>query len=107
MKRTSLDDQLRVELQNPEFGAQFESELRLIREIDRLVTELDASRALNGVSKRELADQIGVTDSQVRRLFSSPDKNPTLKSFLSMAAALGLEIQLTRSKKAAIKPVDN
>jgi DNA-binding phage protein len=101
VKRTSLDDQLRVELQNPEFGAQFESELRLIREIDRLVTELDASRELNGVSKRELADQIGVTDSQVRRLFSSPDKNPTLKSFLSMAAALGLEVQLVSSSESA------
>lgn len=101
MKKTSFDDQLRLELQDPEFGAQFESELRLIREIDRLVTELDASRELIGVSKRELADQIGVSDSQVRRLFSSPGKNPTLKSFLSIAAALGLEVQLVSSSDRA------
>lgn len=101
MKKTSFDDQLRLELQDQEFGAQFESELRLIREIDRLVAELDASRELNSMSKRELADQIGVSDSQVRRLFSSPDKNPTLKSFLSLASALGLEVQLVSSSESA------
>jgi DNA-binding phage protein len=101
MKRTSFDDQLRVELQDPEFQGQFESELKLIREIDRLVAELDAFRELNGVSKRELADQIGVSDSQVRRLFSNPDKNPTLKSFLSLASALGLEVQLVSSSASA------
>lgn len=100
MKKTSFDVHLEKELLEPGFRAQFESELELIKEIDRLVSLLDATRISSAISKKELADRIGVTDSQVRRLFSSADKNPTLKSFLSLVAALGLEVQLVSSSES-------
>ena len=101
MKSESFDEYLETQLASPEFEDQYLTELRLIQEIDRLVNELDRAREANQLSKEALAEKLGVNGSQIRRLFSSSEINPTMKSFLAIANALGLEIQLVSSSARA------
>ena len=97
MKTESFDAYLENELESAEFRKHYLSELGLIQEIDRFVNELDSARKANHLTKEFLAERIGVNGSQIRRLFSSSESNPTMKSFLAIANVLGLEIQLVSS----------
>ena len=97
MKEESFEIYLNEQLENPDFRAKYEAELEVIRQIDRLVNELDAVRIQSEVSKERLANSLDVSGAQIRRLFSNPERNPTMKSFLAIASALGLEVQLVSS----------
>jgi ribosome-binding protein aMBF1 (putative translation factor) len=60
-----------------------------IGQIDQLIRELDDARERLGLSKADLAREIGKNPQVVRRLFSASTKNPELKTVAAIAAALG------------------
>lgn len=91
---TSLLEQ---ELADPVFRRTFEREQREIRAIDGIVNQLDHLRIQNGLSKAELAREIGKNPASVRRLLTAPG-NPELRTIVSVASALGAEIRIVPSQ---------
>ncbi len=65
--------------------------------VDALVRALDAVREDSGMSKAELARAIDAKPEIIRRLFTTAGANPTLKTVVEIAAALGLELRLVRT----------
>ena len=53
-----------------------------------LLMAIDAERERRGLSKNELAELAGIHPQQVRRLFTSERANPTMKTLLTILAAL-------------------
>ena len=89
---------------DPEFERAFLKEQAQIKAVDEFVRALDNARVDIGMTKAELARQIGARPEAVRRLFSAERANPTLRTIMSLASALGLRIQLnaaSRPKNAA------
>ena len=85
---------LRQRLHDPEFRAEFERASQHIVRVDALVNafveELDRLRQEAGMSKADLAREVGRDPANLRRLFST-DANPTLKTFAAILDALGAE----------------
>ncbi|HEX7672431.1 MAG TPA: helix-turn-helix domain-containing protein [Polyangiaceae bacterium] len=72
--------------------------------VDEFVRALDRARIDLGMSKAELARRIGSKPEIVRRLLTSERANPTLKTVVMLAGALGLRLELlqvSRRKRAA------
>jgi DNA-binding phage protein len=91
---TSLHDRwLAEQLENPEFRAEYEREAREIAVIDYIVNTLDGLRAESGMSKADLAREIGKNPASVRRLLTAPG-NPELRTIVAIAAALDAEIKI-------------
>ena len=82
---------------DPEFEPLFQAELAAIRMVDQLVAELDSGRESLGLSKQDLAQRLQMNPAQVRRMLSKGGQNPTLKTFLQVAQALGFELALVKS----------
>lgn len=82
---------------DPEFEPLFQAELSAIRMVDQLVAELDRSRESLGLTKQDLAQRLQMNPAQVRRMLSKGGQNPTLKTFLQVAQAMGFELALVRS----------
>jgi len=105
MQDTSFHDRLLAEkLTDPEFKGEFERERREIEAIDALVGALDGLRSRRGMTKAELARQIGKNPASVRRILTAPG-NPEMRTIVAMAQALGAEVQIvprdTRSRRKA------
>jgi DNA-binding phage protein len=98
---TSFHDRwLAEQKEDPEFRAEFERARREIEIIDAIVNKLDSLRDERGLSKAELARQIGKNPASIRRLLTSPG-NPELRTVIAVADSLGAEIQVvprTRSR---------
>lgn len=95
---TSLHDRwLNEQLEDPEFRAEFEREQREIAAIDAIVNTLEGVRAGLGISKAELARQIGKNPAAVRRLLTAP-VNPELRTVVNLADALGYEVRVVPRK---------
>ena len=62
--------------------------------VRRMLQMIDAERERTGLSKSDLARRIGVSPATVRRLFTSPTSNPTLKTIVDLFTALDLEIDV-------------
>lgn len=90
-------------LDAPELRREYERTRQSVLRVRHLLQQLDAERERAGLSKAALAERIGADPSIVRRLFSSGASNPTLKTVLEIAGALGMEVDLrpTRSRPAA------
>jgi ribosome-binding protein aMBF1 (putative translation factor) len=58
---------------------------------------LDGLRDERGLSKAELARQIGKNPANVRRTLTAPG-NPELRTIIAMADALGAEIKIVRRR---------
>lgn len=96
-------DDLKAELlADPEAKAAYEPELAHIRAVDRIVNALDAARVDLGVSKAEVARKLSMDPSALRRLLTSDDANPTLRTVAAIADAVGLQIKLV-PKEASFK----
>lgn len=78
------DRHLSRQLEDCEFGAEFEKATRQIAAIDAIVNGLDSLRAARGVTKAELAREIGKNPASVRRLFTAP-ANPELRTLVAIA----------------------
>ncbi|MFZ2051937.1 MAG: helix-turn-helix domain-containing protein [Solirubrobacteraceae bacterium] len=101
MSDTSFHDRfLTDQLADPEFRAQFERERREIEAIDALVGALDGLRETRGMSKAELARQIGKNPASIRRTLTAPG-NPEMRTIVAMAEALNAEVQIVPRSASA------
>lgn len=62
---------------------------------DRLVRALEERRVALGISKAELARRANMRPEVVRRLLGTGSSNPTLATFVSLAAALSMDLIVT------------
>jgi DNA-binding phage protein len=85
---------------DPEFRSAFERERREIGVIDDIVNALDDLRAEHGLTKAELAREIGKNPASIRRLLTAPG-NPELRTIVAIADALDAEIRVVPRKRAA------
>jgi DNA-binding phage protein len=93
------DRRLARRLQDPEFRAEYERQVREIAGIDAIVHELDALRARHGMTKAQLARSIDKNPAAVRRLLTASG-NPELRTVVAMAAALDAEVRIVPRKKS-------
>lgn len=85
-------------LQDPEFRAEFERTRQELAEVNAVMQRLDDLRINAGLSKADLAREIGRNDAVVRRLFTA-EVNPELRTVAALAAALDAEIQIVPRRK--------
>ena len=83
----SNDDVLAQELEDPEFREQWER-TALARWI---ALEISHYRASHSLSQRDLAEQLGMKQSQVARI-ETGDHNPSLGTLARLATGLDLEL---------------
>lgn len=90
-------ERLRAErMQSPAFRERYERTRQSLREVQAVLAYLDEQREEAGLSKADLAREIGTHPAVVRRLFSSGTGNPTMKTVMDVMNALGLEMQFSR-----------
>ncbi len=85
------DRRLAERMKDPEFRAEFERASCEIKAIDAIVNALDSLRATQGLSKAELAREIGKNPASVRRLLTA-QSNPELRTVVAMADALDADV---------------
>lgn len=61
---------------------------------EQLIEALEEARRRAGLSKAELARLAGMEPAAVRRLLGNPGRNPTVGTLLSVAGALGFDLEL-------------
>src|SRR5438270_13604422 len=84
---------------DPAFRAEFEKATRQITAIDAIINGLDSLRTEHGMTKAELAREIGKNPASVRRLFTAP-ANPELRTIVAMADALDADVVIVpRSRR--------
>ncbi len=93
-RKTAFDRYFEARMKDPSFADEYRRERREIDAIDTVIRALDAARVRVGFSKADLARRIGARPEFVRRIFTSSARNPTLKSVVKMADALGMHVQL-------------
>ena len=108
-KKTSLntsyhEKRLAKRLKDPAFSAEFDRASRQIAQIDAIMQSLETLRKQAGVSKAELARQIGKDPASVRRLFTSQVRNPELRTVAAIASALDAEIQIVSRRGSSARP---
>lgn len=81
-------------LSDPIARERYERKVKSIIAVRRMLQLIDAERERAGLSKSALARRIGVSPATVRRLFTSPTSNPTLKTIVDLFIALDLEIEV-------------
>jgi transcriptional regulator with XRE-family HTH domain len=96
----SFDRYLDEQLQDPEFRQAFDRYSAEIAAIDEFIRSLDRRREVCGISKADLARSMGKEPATVRKLFSDEGANPTLRTVLACAEALGLEVRLAPRRRA-------
>lgn len=87
------DRRLAARLKDPEFRAEYERASAEIAQIDAVLRTLDHLREEAGMSKAEIARQIGKNPASVRRLFTA-QVNPELKTIAALAYALNAEVRI-------------
>src|SRR5438552_1807312 len=87
------DRRLAERLQDAEFRAEYERQLRQIQAIDDIVHQLDDLRQEHGLSKADLARAIDKDPASVRRLLTASG-NPGLGTVVAMAEALDADVQI-------------
>lgn len=85
-------------LQDPDFRAEYERTRRELAQVNAVMQRLDDLRISAGLSKADLAREIGRNDAVVRRLFTA-EVNPELRTVAALAAALDAEIQIVPRRK--------
>jgi ribosome-binding protein aMBF1 (putative translation factor) len=85
----SQDDVLAEELRDPEFRAEWER-TALAR---WLATEVAHHRAEQGLSQRQLAERLGVHQSDVARM-ESGEHTPSLERLIRIASGLDVELMI-------------
>jgi len=93
---TAFDRDFERDMDDPAFRAAYEAARARIDAIDAIINQLDDARERQGMSKAELARRAGTNDAVIRRLFSEGERNPTMRTVIEIAEALGLELQVAR-----------
>jgi ribosome-binding protein aMBF1 (putative translation factor) len=91
---------LRVDerLEDPEFRAEYERTRRELAQVNAIMQSLDDLRVNAGLSKADLAREIGRNDAVVRRLFTAR-VNPELRTVAALAVALDAEIRIVPRRR--------
>ena len=97
-EKTAFELDFEQNMRDSEFRAAYERSRARIDAIDELVRTLDAERAAQGLPKAELARQMGVPPETIRRLFSTEQPNPTMKTVVAAAEVLGLKVKTVRAR---------
>jgi transcriptional regulator with XRE-family HTH domain len=84
-------------LETPARRARYERTKRQIITTRRILQAIDAERQRRGMTKAALAQEIGMTPSVVRRMFSSEASNPGLVTVIAMLDALDLGVHIQRA----------
>jgi len=98
--QTAFDRDLARDMEDPEFRTAYEAARARIDAIDTIINQLDDARERQGLSKAELARRAGTNDAVIRRLFSADGRNPTMRTVVEIAEALGLELRVTRPTRS-------
>jgi DNA-binding phage protein len=102
--KPTFRDDLALQLEDPEFYANFMLQSIRIRAFDLIMNTLEDARIEAGISKAQLARLIDMNPAQVRRSLTSA-QNLTLKSVNDMATVLGLKLALVPIEPADIERV--
>jgi DNA-binding phage protein len=102
--KPTFRDDLALQLEDPEFYADFMLQSIRIRAFDSIMNTLEDARIEAGISKAQLARLIDMNPAQVRRSLTSA-QNLTLKSVNDMATVLGLKLALVPIEPADIERV--
>jgi DNA-binding phage protein len=97
-KKSAFDRFVSEEMQSPSFAAAYGRAGAEIAAIDDLIRGVEVARLELGMTKADLARKISTTPEAMRRLLTSGDANPTLRTVLDVLAAVGLRLSLTPSK---------
>jgi DNA-binding phage protein len=105
-KKTGFDKFFDDRMKNKEFRTGYDEARSEIDRVDALVRALDAARIDVGLSKADLARKVATSPEALRRLFTADHANPTLATFVKLAAALGYQVSLmpNRGGVAAARP---
>ena len=98
---TAYEKQLAKIKADPVRRKRFEEGLARTEAIDAIIRALDEARVDLGMSKAEVARRIDMQPATLRKLFTSEQANPTLKTVAALAEALGLRLQLVSEDQAA------
>ena len=94
------DRRLARRMEDPEFREAFERETAELTGIDAVVNALDELREVHGISKAQLAREIGKNPAAIRRMLTLDGVNPALRTVVAMANALDADIQIVPRKPA-------
>ncbi len=92
--RRRLDERL----EDPEFRIEYERTRRELAQVNAVMQSLDDLRVNAGLSKADLAREIGRNDAVVRRLFTA-QVNPELRTIAALAAALDAEVLIVPRRR--------
>jgi DNA-binding phage protein len=93
-------EDLQENLRDEQFRRHYVASALQIATVDALVNALDDQRQALGLSKTELARAVGRSPESIRRLLTVEDPNPTLTTFVELAAAVGLSVALVPAADA-------
>ena len=86
-KTTSFDSYLRKQMEDLDFRKEYEA---LSPEYD-IIKQIIKARAEQGITQKELAERIGIRQSNISRL-ESGNYNPSLDFLKKVASGLGKEL---------------
>lgn len=85
----TLNEQIKEQMQNPEFAREW----KRITPEHEIVRQIIEARAEQNLTQKQLADRIGMKQSNISRL-ESGEYNPSLDFLKKVAAGLGKELHI-------------
>jgi len=96
--KTAFDRYVQKRRTDAEFEAEYQRARDEIGVVDELIRALEEARIEADVTKAELARRIGSKPEVVRRLLTAKQANPTLRTVVGLASALGLRLELVQDE---------
>ncbi len=91
-RRTAFESDLESWSSDPAFRDEYDRARAQIDAVDQLIRAIDERRAMLGFSKSALARAAHSEPSVIRRLFTTPEANPTLSTMVDLAGVLGMRL---------------
>ena len=98
-KNRTFDRFVAEQLRSPSFAAEYERAGIEIRAVDDLIRGIEMARNDLDMTKADLARRVSTTPEAMRRLLTSHDANPTLRTVLHVLDALGLRLTVVPQLK--------
>jgi DNA-binding phage protein len=90
-KQSAHESAVNALLSEPE-RAEHDRRVQALRSRNALLSVLETTRELQGMTKRALAERAGLEASSVRRLLTSETANPTTENAFRLMAAMGISL---------------
>ena len=95
-RNTAFERYVRTRMKDPVFAKEYAAATEEIAATDALMQQLDKVRARAAISKGELARKAKMPAVSVRRLFTTKNANPSVKTLDKLARPLGLRVALAK-----------